>query len=138
MIKNYELIKVVDAEKRKSTENNDYIRVKFNGIDLDSDIKDKDLDIRISMSTNQWNELKKKMNITLDKDLEELKTGKKIKITFDSKAFTTSDDPKPLWVVKTGNMGKHPYAYLELNIAVLILNDIVEKEVFKKDYSGLF
>lgn len=128
------LIKVTDVLTKISDDGNEYIRVSFEGINWNQT----NINVKISMSKMQWKDLKTAMLINYNSEQELIETKQPIKLVFDEEGFTTSKNPKPLLEIKSGTYKGFSFNFFELNVGVLIQNNYVSKEVFKKDYSKLF
>lgn len=128
------LNKVLDVIEKVTDDGRNYIRVTFDVIDQ-NEVNQK---AKISMSEAQWGDLKIAMGITFNSQLEEIHTATPVSVEFETKGMTKSKNPKLLMESKIGTYKGYSFNYLELNVGILIQNNIVLKETFKKDYGKLF
>lgn len=134
MRKSFTLNSIKDVVEKRTLDGREYVRVAFNAFDEN----EVDVIVKISMSINQWKELKNYMIIKYDSLLEEITSRKSILLEFNSDDKTTSKKPKLIMEHKIGAYNGYAFNYYELNVGLLITHNIVSPEKFKKDYGKLF
>lgn len=126
------LVEVEDAQIRQSKEGNEYIRVTFKA----KNEKQEEICVKTSVSINQWQSLSELMDVQIIDD-ETIITKNPIEVTFDGTGKTNSKKPKRLFKQEIDTYEGYDYNYFELQPVVLIMNKIIERENFKKNYTRL-
>lgn len=131
-------IKILEIKKaeirERQADKSKYARITF----LGKDKNDLDINIKSSMSVEQFKELSKAMVATYDKENDTISVKQSLSLEVDLTQKTKGDKPKSVFKQVVAEYQGFPVNYWDMNVLVLINNKIVSPSKFIINNAELF